>query len=93
MKHSLTHVIEDFEEVGTRTIDERLRVTLGDIIKGFVRVKLLRGKHGDILLKPLVEIPASEAWLYKNKEALKSVKKGLEQAGQGKISKFNPNSL
>ena len=34
-----------------------------------------------------VSIPAHEAWLYKNKKALDSVRKGLEEARQGKLSK------
>jgi geranylgeranyl pyrophosphate synthase len=38
---------------------------------------------------PLIEIPASEMWLYKNKEALQSVQKGLEDAAEGKISKLD----
>jgi hypothetical protein len=36
-------------------------------------------------LKPQTEIPANEAWLYKNKEALNKVKKGLEDSALGKV--------
>ena len=66
---------------------------MGDMMKGFVRVKLLRGKHGGVLIRPFVEIPAQEAWLYKDKRALGKVKKGLEQAAQGKGSKLDLKSL
>ncbi len=38
-------------------------------------------------------IPPSEAWLYKNKEALESVQKGLKQAAKGKVRKLNLNEL
>ncbi len=38
-------------------------------------------------------IPASEAWLYKNKKALESVQRGLNQAVQGKIKKLSINEL
>lgn len=38
-------------------------------------------------------IPASEAWLYKNKEALESVSRGLKDAGKGRISKLNIDDL
>lgn len=34
-------------------------------------------------------IPLSEAWLYKNKQALESVQTGLKQAAKGKIKKLN----
>ncbi len=37
----------------------------------------------------LKTIPISERWLYKNKEALKSVRKGLKDASEGRISKLN----
>jgi hypothetical protein len=44
-------------------------------------------------LQPVVEIPASEAWLFQNKEAFESVKKGLKDASKGKISKLNLKDL
>lgn len=45
-------------------------------------------------LEVLLEtIPSAERWLYTNKEALKSVHKGLKEAAEGKISKLNLNEL
>ncbi len=45
-------------------------------------------------LETLVEIiPSSEAWLYKNKEALESIKRGLKDAAEGKVSKLDLNEL
>ena len=41
----------------------------------------------------LETIPPSERWLYKNKESLKSVHKGLKEASEGKISRLNLNEL
>ncbi len=38
-------------------------------------------------------IPPAEKWLYKNKEALQSVQKGLRDVSKGKISKLNLNEL
>jgi hypothetical protein len=38
-------------------------------------------------------IPSSERWLYKNKQALESVQKGLRQAAKGKIRKQNLDKL
>jgi len=45
-------------------------------------------------LETLLEtIPHQERWLYQNKEALKSVRKGLRNAAEGRISKINLNEL
>lgn len=49
-----------------------------------------RWGNGVFTLKPMVSIPASEAWLYANPEALASVKRGLEQAGSGELEDLSP---
>ena len=47
-----------------------------------------------IRLKAIVDIiPASEVWLYKNKEILESVRRGLKDAAKGRISKLNTDEL
>lgn len=47
-----------------------------------------------IRLEAMVDIiPASEAWLYKNKESLESVRRGLKDAAKGRISKLNIDEL
>lgn len=38
-------------------------------------------------------IPSSEKWLYKNREALEGVRKGLKDAAKGRISRLNLNDL
>ncbi len=86
--------IEDkFEEIDTRTVDDRNRLTLGELLKGSKRVRLYKNDRGEFLLQPVVEIPASEAWLFQNKEAFESVKKGLKDASVGKILKLNLKDL
>lgn len=42
-------------------------------------------ENGMFTLKPVVSIPASEAWLYANTDALASVRRGLEQASRGEL--------
>ena len=93
MKPKNIHVSADFSEVDTRTLDGRHRVCVGDILKGFERVQIFLGPSGEVLLRPMVELPASEAWLFKNKKALDSVRKGLEDAKNGKISKLDLDKL
>lgn len=93
MQGKLLRVEDEFEEVGTRTIDDRNRITLAEFPKGLRRVQIYKNDRGEVLLRPVVEIPASEAWLFQNKEAFESVKKGLKDASKGKISKLNLRDL
>ena len=44
-------------------------------------------------MHPVAEIPASELWLFQNKEAIESVKRGLKDAAEGRISKLNLDEL
>lgn len=41
--------------------------------------------NGDIILRPVVAIHKQEAWLFKNQEALASVKLGLKQSASGEL--------
>jgi hypothetical protein len=43
--------------------------------------------------KDLRRVPKEERWLYKNKEALASVKRGLKDAAEGRVSKLDPKLL
>lgn len=86
-EHSL-HVESDFTEVDTRTLDDRTRLTLGELLQGAKRVKLYTNPRGDVLLRPVVDVPLSEAWLYKNKSALQSVRRGLEDARAGRVRRI-----
>jgi len=93
MQHNILKVDDEFQEITTKTIDDRKRITLGELIKDSKRIRLYKNKRGEILLIPVVEIPASEIWLFKNKEALEGVQKGLQDASEGRISKINPDNL
>ena len=87
------NVNDDFQEIGTKTMDERNRITLGEIFKGYKRIRLFKNKRGEVLLQPIVEVPASELWLYRNQEAFESVQRGLKEASEGKITKLNLDKL
>ena len=84
---------DEFQEIDTRTIDSRNRLTIGELAQGFNRVKLYKNELGEILLKPVVEIPASELWLFNNKKALEDVQKGLKDLSEGKITKLDIDKL
>ena len=40
---------------------------------------------GQIILDPQVTIPASELWLFENKEALASVDRGMAESAKGQV--------
>jgi hypothetical protein len=48
---------------------------------------------GQIVLDPQVTIPASEAWLFSNPDALASVRRGLDDAAHGRVSKVDLDTL
>jgi hypothetical protein len=85
-------VNEEFESLDTRFLDSKNRITLGgklmravsQRIKKIDAYQVLVGKDGDILLRPAVSIPASEAWVYKNPKVIGRIRKGLAEAKQGK---------
>ncbi len=69
--------------------DERGRITLGrELTNGVSRYDVfVNSETGEVLLKPYKEIPANEAWLYKNETAKSLVSEGLTAAKEGKFSK------
>lgn len=93
MKSTIHIVDEEFVEIDTRRVDERKRLTLGGALGDLNRVRILKNSRGEILLQPLADIPASEVWLYTNREASEPVRKGLKEAGEGRVSRMNPDDL
>ena len=76
----------EFEEIAETRVDSKRRVALGRKIPAQVTsFRIYRNAHGQIMLDPLVSIPAHEAWLFKNKRALALVRKGLEDARKGRL--------
>ena len=93
MKKDIIKINDEFQEIDTRSIDDRNRLTIGELAEGFNRVRIYKNKLGEILLKPVIEIPASELWLFQNKEALEDLQKGLEDLSEEKISRLNLNKI
>jgi len=84
----------EFMPVDTRSLDSKHRITLGGRLYRLLMSKMkidsyqvFVGKGGDILLRPAVSIPSSEAWVYQNPEVIGKIRKGLEEAGEGKTEK------
>jgi hypothetical protein len=64
--------------------DAKGRINLGKLAQGVSSFHVQQMEDGNILLEPYAEVPAREKWLLENPAALKSVKAGLAQAGNGK---------
>ena len=74
--------------------DVKKRVVLpNDLVQEGIIFHIYHNSIGQILLDPQVTIPASEAWLFNNPEALALVKRGLSDVAEGKVSKVDPNTL
>ncbi|MCK5799797.1 MAG: hypothetical protein KAI47_21555 [Deltaproteobacteria bacterium] len=66
--------------------DAKGRITLGALAKGVSSFRVFREESsGRIVLEPFVEIPAREAWLFRNAAALSQVQQGIEQSAEGRV--------
>jgi hypothetical protein len=86
-----TSIIKDtrFERVaeGVKP-DAKKRVVLsGARLREGVTYHIYVNNLGQIVLDPQVTIPASEAWLFKDRDALGAVRWGLADAAGGRVSK------
>jgi hypothetical protein len=74
--------------------DSKKRVVLPKaVIREGVTYRMYLNRIGQIILDPQVTIPASEAWLFENHEAIASVRRGLADAAKGKVSKVDIKNL
>jgi hypothetical protein len=63
--------------------DSKGRVALGELAEGVSSFHV--SVDGDrIILEPYAEVPAREKWLFENREALASVKRGMADSAAGK---------
>jgi hypothetical protein len=88
--HYIAYGSEKEETMTTKLADSKGRIALG---ARFANVTFIvdDANPGQIVLKPAVAIPAQEAWLYQNQTAVDLVRRGLEQARNGKFSKTPPD--
>ena len=95
-QQGVVEIKEQFMPVDTRPLDSKHRITLGGRLQRLMMSKMkidsyqvFVGRCGDILLRPAVSIPSSKAWVYNNPEVIGKVRKGLQEAGEGKTEKVN----
>lgn len=66
--------------------DTKKRVVLpAALVQKGIIYHIYHNSIGQILLDPQVTIPASELWLFENKEALASVDRGMAESMNGQV--------
>lgn len=66
--------------------DSKGRITLGKWVEGVSSFAIKKGRNNCIILEPYAEIPASEKWVYENRETLGKLKRGIQDAAEGRVS-------
>jgi hypothetical protein len=91
----MTDILKDreFEKVADSVKPDAKRRVVLPVGQEGITYHIYRNRLGQIVLDPQVTVPASEAWLFTDKEALARVKRGLSDAAKGKISRVDLNSL
>lgn len=74
--------------------DSKKRVVLpGSLVREDIIYHIYSNRFGQIILDPQVTVPASEAWLFENPDAIAAVRRGLADAAKGKVSKVDLSTL
>jgi len=50
--------------------------------------KIFLGNEGDILLRPMTNIPSKELWIHQNPNALESIQRGMRDIKKGRVTKI-----
>ncbi len=86
---------QDFKRVaeGVKP-DAKKRIVLPKVtVRKGITYHIYSNSIGQLVLDPQVTIPASEAWLFNDSDALASVRRGLSDAAQGRVSKVDLDAL
>jgi hypothetical protein len=93
----MTPIIKDTDLTrvpGSVKPDSKKRVILPTaLVREGIIYHIWYNSIGQIILDPQVTIPASEAWLFNNRDALALVQQGLSDAAQGRVSKVDLDTL
>jgi hypothetical protein len=65
--------------------DSKGRITLGPLAKGISSFVVSKEDDGRLTLEPYKEIPAREAWLFKNPVAADKIRKGIADLSEGRL--------
>jgi len=86
---------EKFRSVGTSSLDSKNRITLRDKLMKEIPLnhmeidafKVFLSDEGDILLRPMANIPSKELWVHQDPEVLKSIQRGMRDIKEGRVTK------
>ena len=86
---------EKFKSVGISSLDSKNRITLRDRLMketplNYMEVdafKVFLGDEGDILLRPMANIPSKELWVHQNPEVLESIQRGMRDIKEDRVTK------
>ena len=86
---------EKFKSIGVGTLDSKKRITLRNkVIKEppldnmkIDTFEILVGAEGDILLRPMANIPSKELWVHQNPKVLKSIQRGIQDIKKDRLTK------
>ena len=86
---------EEFKSAGVSSLDSKNRVTLGHKVMQETSLRGLEidafetmvGENGDILLRPMANIPSRELWVYRNTKVLKSIQRGIRDIKENQVTK------
>ena len=77
-------------QAGYKSTDSKGRVTLGGHFANRAVIVEQRGED-EVVVRLARVIPEREAWLYENPKALASLRRGLDQARNGNVTKNPPD--
>jgi hypothetical protein len=87
----VTKIIRDGEFIGVAKrvkVDKKRRIVLpSSLVQDDVTFHIYANKAGQIVLDPQVTIPASELWVFENKEVLASLDKAMIESKNGQVVK------
>lgn len=76
---------KDFREVSEVRADGKNRIVLKRVKRAGKAYRVFENSLGQLILDPVVTIPAAELWLFENKAALAAVQQGLIESAEGKL--------
>ena len=82
---------QHFEEVSEVKVDSKHRITLGRVKAGATSYRVYQNAVGQIILDPMITVPAHEAWLFRNPKAARMVQEGLQDARRKRLVKAKEN--